>query len=135
DYEVVWETTLLGTGPLRGSAVAIDAPNGIFEYTFPMAATIPTTATGSYTVAMDATHELPENPEIRWPAPSQVKAIAVTDAVPQERRVVVDNNKCNKCHIVCTGHGGIRTNTKYCPMCHNGNNPNDERAPRFEGTT
>jgi OmcA/MtrC family decaheme c-type cytochrome len=32
-------------------------------------------------------------------------------------------------------HGDIRSNTNYCVMCHNANNPNDERMPRIEGQT
>src|SRR5262249_22995249 len=136
EYASFWETTLFGQGrPPLAKLGVVDAAQGIFDYIFPSWAAVPPDATGSYTVGMEASIELiPDNSETRLPAFSPVVAVAVTDSEPHERRVVIDNAKCNRCHLRRDGHGNRLLNTRFCPMCHNPNNSNDERAPAFEGT-
>jgi OmcA/MtrC family decaheme c-type cytochrome len=49
-------------------------------------------------------------------------AFAITDATPQERRKVVDIEKCNDCHQTLALHGDNRVgNTELCSTCHNPN--------------
>ena len=57
-------------------------------------------------------------------------SFAVTDAVPVDRRMVVDIDKCNDCHKQLTLHGANRTdNTELCSTCHNPNATDiDERT-------
>jgi OmcA/MtrC family decaheme c-type cytochrome len=62
-------------------------------------------------------------------------AFGISGATPVERRVVVDNAKCEACHYKLEGHGGSRRGAQYCALCHNPNNPNDERVARVEGSS
>jgi len=54
----------------------------------------------------------------------------ITDAIPQDRRMVVDIAKCNDCHNRLSEHGRNRTNnTELCTTCHNPNATDiDERT-------
>jgi OmcA/MtrC family decaheme c-type cytochrome len=50
------------------------------------------------------------------------KSFAITDATPQDRRMVVDIAKCNDCHKTLALHGDNRVgNTELCSTCHNPN--------------
>jgi len=49
------------------------------------------------------------------------------------RRSIVDDKKCNNCHVDLGFHGTrARKGVEYCVMCHNPNNVNDERISRYE---
>lgn len=92
-----------------------------WAYTF--TASIPEDAEGSFTISMEgrinaeikAGQELSterdyaENPRI---------AFAVTDATAVERRMVVDDYKCESCHVNLALHGGNRHDPQYCDTCH-----------------
>ena len=132
DYASYWQTTINGTGA-RGTLALIDAATGTHRYTFPASAAIPLTATGSYTVSMEGYWQPSSQPLSATLSPSL--AFAVTDPVAVPRRVIADNDGCNACHRDMSGHGGARRGVQYCIVCHNANNPNDERAPHLEGET
>jgi OmcA/MtrC family decaheme c-type cytochrome len=48
-----------------------------------------------------------------------VSYFSVDGGKPVARRQVIDQTKCNVCHMRLTMHGSIRQNVEYCVMCHN----------------
>lgn len=137
DFTTYWganpfvQATITGSGAV-GSLVAVDAPAGVFRYTFPATITVPAGATGSYTVGIESSIN---SSAPRYAATSPMQAFAVTDAVAQPRRSIIDPAKCNGCHYDLVFHGGGRRGAAYCVMCHNPENANNDRISRFEGST
>jgi len=130
DIARYWQGTIQGTGA-SGTLAEVDAANGVYAWTATAAAMIPADATGSYTVGLEGNYT-PTGGARQGLVPP-VLAFAVTDAQAVPRRSVISRDKCNGCHGELPGHGGSRKNAEYCVTCHNPNNVNDERAPRWEG--
>lgn len=103
---------------------ATGGANGI--YTYVMTAKIPATATGSFTISMEATNT------VQLLAGTTQQVQAVDAAMPVESYFSVDNSpvaarrqvvalaKCSACHSNLQFiHGGARGNTQECVICHN----------------
>ncbi|MEZ4399561.1 MAG: OmcA/MtrC family decaheme c-type cytochrome [Kofleriaceae bacterium] len=127
-----WAQATVQGGGASGTLAAVDAANGTFRYTFPATIPVPATATGSFTLGIEAAVN---SAEPRHAAVSPMVPFAVTDAVAQPRRQVIDPDKCNACHANLSAHGGNRRGAAYCVACHNPENANNERVARFEGST
>lgn len=127
EYTTYWSANL----NTEGTLAPIDATAGRFTYTFPVGKEMPGTATGSYTMAFQATQGPSGNNAAAY---NPVKAFAVTDTTAVARRQVVDGAACNNCHQDLAMHGGGRKNPSFCVMCHNPTNTNDERVSRLEGS-
>ena len=106
-------------------------------YTFTNA--IPSNATGSWAVAIEARRTITLNPAPReGPATytegavNPIKYIAITDGQPTPRRLVVTLDKCNACHdrlATTFSHGGQRIAIEECDICHNSNADDRNRRP------
>jgi OmcA/MtrC family decaheme c-type cytochrome len=71
-----------------------------------------------YTAEIEAPTEQPNNPLVYVDtATGSWTKDAPGAAVP--RRVVVSQEKCERCHEHFRGHGGQRENVQYCLVCHN----------------
>jgi hypothetical protein len=96
---------------------AVWVSEGVWSYTFKEA--IPGDAEGSYTVSVEgrATVEVNGGSE-RDVLQATLLSFAVTDAAAVPRRMVVDDEKCESCHVNLSLHGGGRNNAEYCTTCH-----------------
>ncbi len=100
------------------------ASGGVFTYT--MTNKIPTTATGSMTVSIEATNTVTLMPGTVVATPAVDYAMPVeyyfsVDKSPvQPRRTVVSLQKCQACHSdLAFVHGSSRAATQECVECHN----------------
>ena len=135
--------------PTSGTLVDVDA--GVYAWTVPASGAIPLDAEdGAYTVGIEnaLAYTAPasgywddrgfpcpptSHNSCRVPGTPPRFAFVIGDAELIERRQVVSADKCNSCHGNLAFHGGGRADPEYCVFCHNPNNVNEERAPRFEG--
>lgn len=131
DYASYWQAKIQGSGS-TGTLTAVDAPNGIFSYTFAAGDAIPAPATGSYAIGLEGYVTDGAYPGVQFSAVSPIHFFAVTDATPVARRAVVDDAKCNACHATITAHSGVNRGVQYCAFCHNPNKSNDTQVARFE---
>lgn len=117
-----------GTAGIRVSetpnATTLTGSNGVYSYT--MTNPVPAGATGSYTIAVLAANNVTLMPgttkqttAVDFALPS-INYFSVDSSPVQPRRQVVATEKCAKCHVDLTFvHGGTRSNTQSCTMCHN----------------
>jgi OmcA/MtrC family decaheme c-type cytochrome len=92
---------------------------------------IPSTATGSYSLGVEARRSetvlqgTTDQMTVQTGAPNQVMYFPVDSSPVQPRRTVVSTANCNACHVYLSLHGSLRNNTQYCVFCHN---PSDTDA-------
>lgn len=98
--------------------------NGVYSYT--MTNKIPATAAGSYTISLEARNSVTLLPGTTKQTTASDNAIpvetyfSVDKSKTVSRRQVVATNKCAACHQDLTFvHGGTRSNTQECVICHN----------------
>jgi OmcA/MtrC family decaheme c-type cytochrome len=106
-----------------GSTPATPNPDGSFTVTSPTP--IAADAVGSGAAALEG-HPALTNPDSgdieRIPVTNAVAYFPITDASAQQRRQVVDIDKCNQCHGQLSLHGNNRTDQpQVCVICHNAN--------------
>src|SRR5690606_12856090 len=126
DYQHYWQNTIQGSGA-SGTLAALGSN---FRYT--ASTPIPVDAEGSYGVAIEG-YLQPTSSDPRNALFNPIYFVSVTDPAPVARRQIVEQAKCNNCHYELGAHGGQRLNVDYCAMCHNANNPGDDRISRIEG--
>jgi hypothetical protein len=97
-----------------------DGDNWVYTFETPL----PDDATGSFTVSFEGRIEVDvdmggaEPSGERDYAENPMMAFAVTDGNAVERRMVVDDAKCEACHLNLSLHGGNRHDVTYCSTCH-----------------
>jgi hypothetical protein len=103
-----------------GSAAVAAGDN--WKYTF--STPLPADAKGSYTISVEGRSKAvdivmgDETEGEREYMENPMMAFAVTDATAMERRVVVEDSKCESCHVNISFHGGNRKSVQYCNTCH-----------------
>jgi OmcA/MtrC family decaheme c-type cytochrome len=127
DYTTEWQWKIQGG---TGTLTAIDKANGKFSYQFAATQVIPTGATGSFTVGVEA--NLTDASGVRHATVGPTLAFAVTDATAQPRRQIVAGASCDNCHGDLAAHGGGRKGAAYCVLCHNATNSDAPAIPRTE---
>ncbi len=86
------------------------------EFVYHAATPIPDSAEGSYIVGMDGRYEYEEYGRVAFQHP--MRTFAITGDV-QERRQIVEIERCNSCHGDMGFHGGNYKHPAYCLNCHN----------------
>jgi OmcA/MtrC family decaheme c-type cytochrome len=115
-----------GAYGVRASEDPSKTPGSAGVYTYTMTTKIPTGASGSYTISLEAHNN------VTLAAGTTQQVVASDNAIPVEyyfsvdkspvvaRRVVVSTAKCASCHAdLSFVHGGTRGNTQECVVCHN----------------
>jgi OmcA/MtrC family decaheme c-type cytochrome len=111
--------------------------SGTCTYTFLHA--IPATATGTYSVGIEARRAATLLPGTKKQVTTQYGAInhvmnfSVDSSPVQARRTVVSIDNCNQCHSSLSLHGANRNQIEQCVLCHNPNESDKARRPAAEG--
>jgi OmcA/MtrC family decaheme c-type cytochrome len=106
---------------------------GSYNYTF--TATIPSNATGTYSIGAEGYQNININPgtvnqmSVRDAAINQVINFSVDKSPVTPRRQVVMTTNCNGCHTFLSAHGGNRNQVEQCVLCHNPNNTDADDRP------
>jgi hypothetical protein len=92
------------------------------DWSFTFNAALPNDATGSFSVGIEGRIDgvsLGAGGTATDQMQNYLFPIAVTDAEPMARRMVVDDAKCESCHANLSLHGGNRHDAGgYCQTCH-----------------
>jgi len=129
DYRGRWtETIFSASSETLPPLTPLD--DGTYAYQFK--AKVPDDAAGSFAVAMEGyvmESIIPGEDPIRITANNPVTYVALDGGEPVARRQVVDQTKCNVCHMNLEMHGTIRKNVEYCVLCHNTAATDQARRP------
>jgi OmcA/MtrC family decaheme c-type cytochrome len=128
-----------GSAALRGpDPTAITTVSGADEYVYAFTTTLPLTAVGTWSVAIEGTrsqkvaHYDKVKDTFSWPftgetvrMPADTVMAHVDTATgtwppdsPAKRRKIVATEKCLRCHGRFEIHGGSRNDVHYCGFCH-----------------
>ena len=112
--------------------------NQVWRYEFEAA--LPEDADGSYSFGaegrLDWTVNEGQDNEFttRDQMQNYIEAFTVTDSEPMERRMVVDDAKCESCHSNLSLHGSNRHDANgYCQTCHNPSLTDEDERPEGSG--
>ncbi len=100
--------------------------SGNCAYTFTNV--VPSGATGTYAIGGEARRTeillagTTSQQSVTYGALNPVSYFSVDGSAAAPRRKVVALSNCNTCHVSLQLHGGLRSNTEYCVMCHNPSN-------------
>ncbi|HSM94027.1 MAG TPA: hypothetical protein VLT47_14175 [Anaeromyxobacteraceae bacterium] len=124
--------------------------NGVLIYTFPTA--LPSTATGTWAIGVEGRRR-PATPgalysvaldEFAWPytgesvseyASNPVKFVdlstgTITEDPTRVRRPVVNQERCERCHLELNLHGANRHDVSHCLLCHTPDMTDWDKRPR-----
>jgi OmcA/MtrC family decaheme c-type cytochrome len=123
-----------GLFPVLGGSVVGATPVGTltnlgaghYQYAFPATTVLPTTATGTWAVGLEARRVEYLAPTSRVPTASllnhgvfnPVRYFSTDGSPVAPRRQVVEVARCNACHQQLAAHGSNRQNPEYCVFCH-----------------
>lgn len=128
--------------PVHISALSKAASNGDGTFTVTSGVAVPSTVTGTGTVAIEG-HPAGDfdgdgSYSDRVPVTSVAKDFVITDGAATARRTTVSLTKCQTCHGSNDGlsfHGNNRTdNVQVCAMCHNPNATDISMRPASDTT-
>ena len=115
-----------GTNGIRFSEDPSKTPGSVGVYTYTMTNKLPATATGSYTISLEARNSVTLLPNTTAAQTANDTAVpveyyfSVDQSKVVARRQVVSTAKCSACHKDLTfAHGGNRNNVQECVICHN----------------
>ncbi|MGI9239116.1 MAG: OmcA/MtrC family decaheme c-type cytochrome, partial [Woeseiaceae bacterium] len=109
--------------PIQISFQSGAVADGNGNFTKAASTAIPTGITGSGIAVLEGRAAVDIDGSLdNLPVSSDTLAFAITDASAQDRRAIVDIDKCNDCHKNLALHGDNRSgNTEVCSTCHNPN--------------
>jgi hypothetical protein len=118
------------------TAAAAGSP-GTYSYTFK--ATIPSGATGTFTVGIEGYRNYTVlagtvvAQTVRDAGFNQILPFSVDGSPVAPHPVENVQQECNACHYRLSAHGGIRQNVQYCLLCHNPNATDSAQRPAAQG--
>jgi len=112
-------------------ATACDT-KGNCSYTFTNV--VPAKATGTYAIGVEARRSdtigaYVGTQSVTYGATNKVVYFSVDGSPVVNRRAVVAEANCNRCHVELSLHGGLRNQVEYCVICHNPSNTDFTTRP------
>ena len=129
DYANRWTETIAIANATEPPALTEEG-DGVYVYSFKTV--LPEDVAGTYAVGMEGylmQRVIPDKDPVRIAAANPVMYVPIAGVQPKPRRMVVDQTKCNICHMNLEAHGTIRQNVEYCVLCHNALGTDEERRP------
>ncbi len=120
-------------GYVTESALTTAKCDGSGKCTYAFTNVVPAAAVGTYAIGGEARRTetvlagTTTEQSVQYGALNPVSYFSVDGSSVQNRRSVVALANCNTCHVSLQLHGGLRSNTEYCVMCHNPSNTDAAR--------
>jgi hypothetical protein len=125
--------TVVSESAIKGAT----GSNGTYHYTFQ--ATIPATATGTYTIGIEGFRSITLLPgtttqqTVRDVGFNDLIDFSVDGSPVTPHPVEATQAQCNTCHFALSLHGTIRQNVQYCLLCHNPTATDSPMRPASQG--